>query len=224
MKHIMGSDSRSQLSNVQKGDVQPNAVDLRLGKVFKLSASTFKIDEKEKVHRGTYEMKPDPQGYFNLAEGHYEVVMENMITVGDSEAGWVITRSTLNRNGVFLTSGLYDTGYDGVMAAVMHVTCGPMRIAKGTRIGQYISFNAEALHKYDGDYGRGKQHDQKYMSELKEQAQEQVVDVLKTVGIDVEDPVIADVEQKRGRGRPPGSKNKPFVYEKRTRKEETNVV
>ena len=166
MKHIMGPKSRSHLSNVQPDDVQPNAVDLRLGKVFKISQSTFKIDEKEKVHRGSFEIKPDAQGYFNLAEGHYEVIMENMITVGENEAGWVITRSTLNRNGVFLTSGLYDTGYDGVMAGMMHVNCGPMRIQKGTRIGQYLSFDSESLHTYDGDYGKGKSHDQKYQGEV----------------------------------------------------------
>jgi len=190
MKHIMGPDSKSSLTAVQEVDIQPNAVDLRLGKVFRLSQSTFIIDESRKVHRGSIELKPDDYGYFNLAEGHYEVVMENMITVGENEAGWVITRSTLNRNGLFLTSGLYDTGYDGVMAGVLHVTAGPARIQKGTRIGQYLSFNAEALKSYDGDYGRGKAHDTKYGSE-NEEAAEQLA------------------EQKRGRGRPKGStKNK----------------
>jgi deoxycytidine triphosphate deaminase len=88
--------------------------------------------------------------------------MENVIEVGEGEAGWVITRSTLNRNGVFLTSGLYDSGYHGVMAGVMHVTCGPMKIKPGTRIGQYLSFDSEALSKYDGSYGIGKEHDKKY--------------------------------------------------------------
>jgi len=90
------------------------------------------------------------------------VVMENIITVGPGEAGWVITRSTLNRNGVFLTSGLYDTGYHGVMAAAMHVTSGPMRIKAGTRIGQYLSFDAEVLHEYNGSYGIGTEDDAKY--------------------------------------------------------------
>lgn len=189
MKHIMGPNSKSALTAVQEGDVQPNAVDLRLGKVFRLSQSTFIIDEQRKQHRGSIEIKPDDYGYFNLAEGHYEVIMENMITVGDNEAGWVITRSTLNRNGLFLTSGLYDTGYDGVMAGVLHVTCGPARIAKGTRIGQYLSFNAESLHKYDGDYGVGKEHDQKY-------------GVAEQTASDTDEPV------KRGRGRPKGSLNK----------------
>jgi deoxycytidine triphosphate deaminase len=206
MKHIMGSDSRSKLTNVQEGDVQPNAVDLRLGKIFKMSQSTFIIDEKQKVHRGSYEMKADGQGYYNLPEGHYEVVMENMIVVGAQEAGWVITRSTLNRNGVFLTSGLYDSGYDGVMAGVMHVTCGPMRIQKGTRIGQYISFNAEALHSYNGSYGRGKEHDIKYQTEAYNQQQE-----LKALGIEI-DPEL-EVEKpeepvKRKPGRPFGTTKK----------------
>lgn len=166
MKHILGSKSRSTLSNVQQGDSQPNAVDLRLDKVFKISTSLFTIDEENKQHRGSHEMQPDGNGYWNLPEGRYEVVMQNVITVGDNEAGWVITRSTLNRNGVFLTSGLYDTGYNGVMAGLMHVTCGPMRIRRGTRIGQYLSFDAESLAKYEGSYGLGKDHDSKYISKI----------------------------------------------------------
>lgn len=162
MKHICGPNSRSTLTNVIEGDVQPNAVDLRLGKVLMIRPSTFTITEDEKIHRGAAELQPDNNGYFVLPQGSYEVVMENIIEVGEGEAGWVITRSTLNRNGVHLTSGLYDSGYRGVMAATMHVNAGPMRIKKGTRIGQYLSFNSESLHMYDGSYGLGKAHDEKY--------------------------------------------------------------
>lgn len=163
MKHIMGPKSRSKLTNVQEGDVQPNAVDLRLDKVFKIKKDVFEISNDHKKHRGTeYELKPDSNGYFILEPGDYEVVMENIVHVGEGEAGWVITRSTLNRNGVFITSGLYDSGYHGVMAGVLHVGIGVARIKKGTRIGQYLSFDAEALHSYDGDYGVGKDHDKKY--------------------------------------------------------------
>tara|TARA_R110000796_G_scaffold42061_2_gene104255 strand:- start:292 stop:789 length:498 start_codon:yes stop_codon:yes gene_type:complete len=162
MRNIGGANSSSYLSCIQDGDVQPNAVDLRIGKVFRISKNTFEIDENSKTHRGSDPCELNRHGVFNLPEGHYEVIMENKISVGGDEAGFVITRSTLNRNGVFLTSGLYDTGYEGVMAAVMHVTCGPMKIAPGTRVGQYLSFDAEALHEYDGSYGDGKAHDNKY--------------------------------------------------------------
>ena len=37
MKHVMGPNSQTVLSNVKEGDVQPNAVDLRIGKIFRLS-------------------------------------------------------------------------------------------------------------------------------------------------------------------------------------------
>jgi deoxycytidine triphosphate deaminase len=163
MKHVLGPLSRSVLTEVKEGDSQPNAVDLRLGSVFKISDNLFEISNEHKKHRGTeLELKPDHLGYFTLQPGRYEVIMDNIIHVGDGEAGWVITRSTLNRNGLYLTSGLYDSGYHGVMAAVLHVTIAVARIKKGTRIGQYISFDAEALSSYDGDYGINKQHDQKY--------------------------------------------------------------
>lgn len=162
MKHILGPESRSSLTAVQEGDSQPNAVDLRVGKVFKISNNEFEISNDHKKHRGSSEVFPDSEGNFNLSEGHYEVVMENIIHVGEGEAGWVITRSTLNRNGLFLTSGLYDSGYHGAMAGVLHVTIGPAKIKKGTRIGQYVSFDAESLSSYDGDYGLNKQHDKKY--------------------------------------------------------------
>lgn len=163
MKHILGKNSRSTLTNVQEDDSQPNAIDLRLDKVFKINDHIFEISNEHKKHRGTgYELQPDDEGYFFLEPGHYEVVMENIIRVGEGEAGWVITRSTLNRNGLFLTSGLYDSGYHGSMAGVLHVMVGPAKIKKGTRVGQYLSFEAESLSTYDGDYGIGKEHDKKY--------------------------------------------------------------
>ena len=153
MKHILGSNSKSTLSNVQDGDSQPNACDLRLDKVFQIQPNLFEISNEHKVHRGSREILPDEHGYFTLYPGAYEVIMENLIHVGEGEAGWVITRSTLNRNGCFISSGLYDSNYSGPMAAVLHVTVDAARIKKGTRVGQYLSFDAEMLHPYNGSYG-----------------------------------------------------------------------
>lgn len=162
MLHICGPGNNSKLTGVEPQDVQPNAVDLRLGKVFRINERTFTIDEQNKAHRGSTELMPSSDGYWFLDPGSYEIVMENVIEVGEGEAGWVITRSTLNRNGVFITSGLYDSGYHGVMAGAMHVTSGPMKIKKGTRVGQFLLFKSQSLSKYDGDYGLNKDHDKKY--------------------------------------------------------------
>jgi deoxycytidine triphosphate deaminase len=167
MKHSQGPLSRTKLTNVQQKDVQPNAVDLRLDKVFKINNDLFVLSEGSKVHRTTEPVPLIDEDWYRLEPGHYEVTMENIISVGEGEAGWVITRSTLNRNGLFLTSGLYDSGYSGAMAGVLHVTCGPTLIQKGTRIGQYLSFDSECVKLYDGSYGfnqdgTAKAEEQKY--------------------------------------------------------------
>ena len=151
MKHL--AYSKTKLSNVQEQDIQPNAVDIRLDKVFRIdNESTFELSENTKVHRGSVKVEADEDGWFVLYPGQYEVVMENIISVAENEAGWVITRSTLNRNGVFLTSGLFDSGYAGQLALVLHCS-GLVRIKRGTRIGQYLCFDADTAKLYDGSYG-----------------------------------------------------------------------
>lgn len=162
MIHISSEHNKSKLTAVQDGDIQPNAVDLRVEKIFAINKNPFTLSEDTKMHRGSEEIQPDPEGWWHLFPGTYEVVMENIIKVGEGEAGWVITRSTLNRNGVFLTSGLYDSGYHGVMAGALHVNVGLLKLKRGTRIGQFLLFKAESLYKYDGSYGLNKQHDVKY--------------------------------------------------------------
>ena len=166
MIHISAQDTQSTLTNVELTDIQPNAVDLRVEKIFRMDLTKpFVIGEENgkefKQHRGSTELTPDEEGYWYLNPGSYEIIMENIINVGSEEAGWVITRSTLNRNGLFITSGLYDSGYNGVMAGALHVTAAA-KIKKGTRVGQFLLFKSQALKAYDGDYGIGKAHDQKY--------------------------------------------------------------
>lgn len=160
MKHLVYS--RTKLTNVVEDDLQPNAVDIRLDKVFRIdNEATFELSETSKVHRGSTKVEPDQDGWFNLYPGQYEVVMQNIITVGEHEAGWVITRSTLNRNGVFLTSGLFDSSYHGNLALVLHCS-GPVRIQQGTRVGQYLCFDADMIKGYEGSYGLDSEHDKKY--------------------------------------------------------------
>ena len=162
MINIASPKSKSKLTNIAAKDIQPNAVDLKVQKILSIEENEFLIDEDQKIHRGSQEVQVQADGYFHLSPGSYEIVMENIIEVAEGEAGFVITRSTLNRNGVHITTGLYDSGYHGMMAAVMHVNCGVMKIKPGTRVGQYLNFQAETLSLYDGDYGLDKEHDQKY--------------------------------------------------------------
>ncbi len=172
MLHISNPNNKSNLTNVNQKDIQPNAVDLRVGRVFQINPTTFSIKEEfmydkdeyveGKLHRGTVQIALQQDGCWHLEPGSYEIIMTNHITIGPDEAGWVITRSTLNRNGVFITSGLYDSGYSGVMAGVMHVTTGKFILGHNTRVGQFLLFKAEMLNLYSGSYGAGSDHDKKY--------------------------------------------------------------
>jgi deoxycytidine triphosphate deaminase len=157
MKHIAGVNSKTQISHLGEKDIQPNAVDLKLDKVFKICDDVFILSENEKQHRSTLEIPPleyaNSSEWFKLNPGTYQIQLMNTIQVGEHEAGWVITRSTLIRNGVFLSTGLYDSGYHGPMICTMHVTCGEFQIQRGTRIGQYLNFDSEMLNLYNGSYG-----------------------------------------------------------------------
>jgi deoxycytidine triphosphate deaminase len=161
LKHIFQS-AKTALSNVLGTDVTPNALDLRVAKVMRINSNAFMLSEDEKQHRGSIEEKVDESGWWVLQPGSYEIVMENIVTVADGEAGIVIPRSTLNRNGVFITTGLYDSGYQGAMAACMHVTSGTFFLKKGTRVAQYLILASEQAGVYNGSYGLGKDHDKKY--------------------------------------------------------------
>ena len=167
MKHLASNKSTSSLSEFESSQVQPNAIDLKVKNIYKIHNNEFIISESTKVHRKTEELPLEtsedfPSGRWYLKTGTYEIIFEGEVTIGPDEAGWVITRSTLNRNGLFLTSGLYDSGYKGVMAGALHVNCGGAYIVPGTRLGQFILFKAESLNQYDGSYGTGKEHDKKY--------------------------------------------------------------
>ena len=163
MIHLASNRSSSDLSEFDISQVQPNAIDLKVDKIFSIDNNTFSLSESGKVHRGsTGPKQTDDDGYWRLEVGTYEIILEGEITIGPDEAGFVITRSTLNRNGLFITSGLYDSGYSGVMAGALHVTGGPAIIKRGTRVGQFLLFEAESLNQYSGSYGSGSGHDAKY--------------------------------------------------------------
>ena len=158
MKHIASSNSMSSISKLTDEQIQPNAIDVSVDRIFKIdNSSLFEISEEIKNHRKTNEVVP-VEDVYTLEEGSYEVIMQGEISIAEGEAGWLIARSTLNRNGIYITSGLYDSNYKGVLAGVLH-TNGPIKVKKGTRIAQFLLFNAETDHLYNGSYGKNSKSD-----------------------------------------------------------------
>lgn len=153
MLHINGPTAKSRLLTPHDSEaVQPNATDLRLKKVFSIRCSEFVLSDTEKVHRESLEFKPK-DGWWTLFPGAYVIQLGDIVSIAEGECGFVIPRSTLNRNGVFITSGLYDSGYTGAMSACMHVTTDIFKVRYDTRVAQFLLFKSESLKSYDGSYG-----------------------------------------------------------------------
>ena len=57
---------------------------------------------------------------------------------------------------MFITSGLYDSGFKNFIGGVMHITSGEVFLSPQTRIGQFVTLKAETDHNYDGQYQDGK--------------------------------------------------------------------
>lgn len=151
------------LTGVEPEDIQPNAIDVRIGRIFKHKpGQTFYLSNYERLHKETEELFPDEGGHWTLEPGTYEVLMLNTVTVGANEAGIIVPRSSLIRNGVMLNSGLYDSGYSGSMGAMLVVTAGRFIVRENSRIGQYLIFSAEMASLYNGVYGTNKPGEKKY--------------------------------------------------------------
>jgi len=150
------------MNNLDDDCIQPNAVDLRIASISKIdNNTTFIINEDTKKHRVNIKVPIMTRLADNslsaagrcwtLDPGQYQFETDHFVEIPEGYAGWLIARSTLNRNGVFVTSGLYDSGFKNTIGGVLHVS-GKTQIDVGTRIAQFIMLKAETEHLYDGDY------------------------------------------------------------------------
>lgn len=86
-----------------------------------------------------------------LQPGAYDVEFNEYVNVPTNMVAIIITRSTFNRRGSFITTGLYDNGFKNYIGAVLHVTV-PISIAKDERIAQIVFMNCNHEAQYQGQY------------------------------------------------------------------------
>lgn len=146
--------------NFTEDSIQPNALDFTLDKLFTIDQhAIFKIDEESKTMRGGYEVKPErdailDKDYWCLSPNtSYDGMSDFYVEVPEGVAAMLIVRSTFNRNGIFITSGLYDQGFSGNIGYAIHNNSGIAFIAPHTRIGQIIFVESESAGElYKGQY------------------------------------------------------------------------
>lgn len=84
--------------------------------------------------------------------------------------GIIQIRSSLSRKGIFLTSGIYDPGFNGIGGvSIYNMSDKPFIIEKGFRIGQIVIFKADAASQYIGHYNKSDSIESKYGEKSNEQ-------------------------------------------------------
>lgn len=146
------------IANPEK-QIQPNALDFTLDRLFSIyQDNTFVISEEGKQMRGGKEMLPFQDGrsetkFWNLeAHGVYDGLSNVTVDLPEGVAAMLIVRSSLARNGIFLTSGLWDSGYKGPIGCQIHNRSFTAKIGQGTRIGQLIFVKSDNAGTYEGGY------------------------------------------------------------------------
>jgi deoxycytidine triphosphate deaminase len=136
----------------QQRCIQPNALDFTVDHMYGINDDQFQISEAGKLMRTQYPLA-QVDGMFHLNKGCYDAMSDFYVTVPEGVAAHLITRSTFNRNGLFIQSGLYDSGFRGNCGFVIYNMGGSAVIAPHTRIGQLIFTTSEDSGKlYAGGY------------------------------------------------------------------------
>lgn len=137
----------------------PNAIDFTLDHLYTIDHNNvFIISEDSKTMRGGKELPIahiDANGveYWTLSpHDTYDGLSNIRVNLPEGVACMLIIRSTFNRNGIFLTSGLYDSGYQGAIGMAVHNRSGVASIQKGMRFGQIIFISSDAAGMYQGGW------------------------------------------------------------------------
>lgn len=132
--------------------VQPNAIDFTLDTLKVLSSDTARLSEESKSMRQLLDVPVFPGGW-GIEHGRvYDGTSTMYVDLPEGVAAILYTRSTLARNGVFIVSGLYDSGYKGHVGFTIYPIGGNIVIQPGTRVGQIAFVSADSARLYAGGW------------------------------------------------------------------------
>lgn len=133
-----------------KMEVQQNGIDLTLGSVEIINGGFLGREKREIM---TYsKLDYDADGFYTFDPSRsYSITFQQSIKVPDNMCASIVQRSTLNRMGAFILSGVYDSGFENTIGAVLR-TSALVRIQQGARIAQILFHEADAASLYNGVY------------------------------------------------------------------------
>lgn len=140
------------MSEEQKAKcIQPNAIDFTMDRLFVIRPNdNALISEDTRVWHNTVELGDSVWTLeSNLV---YDGMSDFTVTVPEQVACMLINRSSINRLGIHLNCGLYDSGFSGSIGFTLHNRVGKVSIEPHTRVGQIIFIESKSVGLYAGGF------------------------------------------------------------------------
>lgn len=137
--------------------IQPNAIDITGDKFFLLNESDTQahVSETSKSFHALKEIRPSTTSdtITLMAQRTYDVMSDFYVEIPEGVAAELIIRSTLNRLGLALNAGLWDSGFKGNLGCIIHNRMDtPILIDIHTRICQIKFYKSDSAGVYAGGY------------------------------------------------------------------------
>lgn len=150
-KEMVAAGFVKNLVDAEK-QIQPNAIDFTVDKILYIRPGNCYIGEDKKEMREQSIVNIRAGAWHLEANRSYDVSSDVYVEVPEGKAALLILRSTFVRNGMTLSSGLYDSGFKGNIGAVLHTNGASPTIQQGVRIGQIMFIDSDSVGKYAGGY------------------------------------------------------------------------
>lgn len=139
---------------------QPDGIDLRLGKVYRIDYKTgelYGISEDAKFLPPHVEVEPDVckygVGWLLEPKVPYILQVDRPIHIKENSAQFYLPRSSLLRSGMNVVTALGDSDFNGVLSFLgINENVSPFFLEKGVRFAQLVDFDVRGAGLYDGDY------------------------------------------------------------------------
>lgn len=146
--------------------IQPNAIDITLDRLFRIDDSmNMSVPHFSEVIESRKSMprfiEVDPPVFTLGTNVLYDVLSDWYVRLPTGVAAMLFIRSSFSRCGVRLSSGLYDSGYNGAVGFTLVNHGIPFVTEAGTRVAQIAFFNADAAKMYEGGWNHAEGTDWK---------------------------------------------------------------
>lgn len=139
----------------------PNGFDLTAGEIHRYaSRGELDFSNKERSIPESIPIEPekreseDDYGWWDLGPGVYKIVANERVSIPNNLVGFTFPRSSLLRMGATIDNAVWEAGFEGTGAFMLHVeNPDGISIKENSRVNQIVFFEMEETGDgYDGRY------------------------------------------------------------------------